>query len=79
MIGSDILTQRRKLETKILEAKRNLNDVKLKRRERIEALGNQLRQWNMLAAPAVILCMAVIIGIRRSARNRHYITQTSKS
>jgi len=79
VIGSDILAQRRNLETKILEAKRNLNDVKLKRRERIEALGNQLRQWNMLAAPAVILCMAVIIGIRRSARNRHYITETNKA
>ncbi|MCP4451543.1 MAG: GldG family protein [Planctomycetes bacterium] len=79
VIGSDILAQRRNLETKIVEAKRNLNDVKLKRRERIEALGNQLRQWNMLAAPAVILCFAIIIGIRRSARNRHYITQTHKA
>ena len=79
VIGSDILTQRRNLEAKILEAKRNLNEVRLKRRERIEALGNRLRQWNMLAAPAVILCMAVIIGIRRSVRKRHYITQTSKA
>jgi hypothetical protein len=79
VIGSDILTQRRNLEAKILEAKRKLNDVKLKRRERIEALGNRLRQWNMLAAPAVILCMAVIIGVRRSARKRQYITQTSKA
>jgi ABC-2 type transport system permease protein len=79
VIGSDILTQRRNLETKILEAKRNLNDVKLKRRERIEALGNRLRQWNMLAAPAVILCLAVIVGVRRSARKRHYITQTHKA
>ncbi|MCF7975576.1 MAG: GldG family protein [Phycisphaerae bacterium] len=79
VIGSDILTQRRKLEAKILEAKRKLNDVKLKRRERIEALGNRLRQWNMLAAPAVILCMAVIIGVRRSVRKRQYITQTSQA
>jgi ABC-type uncharacterized transport system involved in gliding motility auxiliary subunit len=79
VIGSDILTQRRKLEAKIAEAKRKLNDVKLKRRERIEALGNRLRQWNMLAAPAVILCMAVIIGIRRSVRKRQYITQTNKA
>ena len=79
VIGSDILTQRRGLETKILEAKRNLNEVKLKRRERIEALGNRLRQWNMLAAPAVILCVAVVIGIRRRVRNRHYITQTNKA
>lgn len=79
VIGSDILTQRRNLETKIVEAKRNLNDVKLKRRERIEALGNRLRQWNMLAAPAVILCLAVVIGVRRSVRNRHYITQINKA
>ncbi len=77
VIGSDILTQRRKLEAKILEAKRNLNDVKLKRRERIEALGNRMRQWNMLATPAVILCLAVVIGIRRNARNRQY--QTAKA
>lgn len=77
LIGSDILTQRRNLEAKIVQAKRKLNEVKLKRRERIEALRNRLRQWNMLAAPAVILCVAVIIGIRRNVRKRHYITQSS--
>ncbi len=77
VIGSDVLAQRRKIEAEIFKAKRNLNDVKLKRRERIEALGNRLRQWNMLAAPAVILCLSIVIGVRRSARNRHY--QTTKA
>jgi len=77
VIGSQIVKKRRDLEVKISQAKRQLNEVKLKRRERIEALGNRLRQWNMLAAPAVILGAALLLGIRRSMRKRHYISHAS--
>ncbi len=77
VIGSDIVTQRRDLEINVHQAQRQLNEVKLKRRERIEQLGNSLRQWNMLAAPAVILLAAVVLGTRRSLRKRHYISHAS--
>ncbi|MDH7599363.1 MAG: Gldg family protein [Sedimentisphaerales bacterium] len=77
VVGSTILQKRREIELKIRAAQRELNDIKLQRRERIERLGNRLRQANMFAAPAVILVVAVILGVRRSVRKRHYISHAS--
>ncbi|MHC4699464.1 MAG: hypothetical protein ACYTFQ_02705, partial [Planctomycetota bacterium] len=64
-------------ELKIREAERQLRQVKMTRRERIEHLGNKLRQANMLGAPAVILLIAIVLGLRRSVRKRHYISHAS--
>ncbi len=79
VIGSAIVDKRRELEVKIRKAQSQLNEVKLQRRERIEDLGNRLRQFNMLAAPAVILMIAIVLGIRRSMRKRHYISHRRPS
>ena len=62
---------------KIYEAQRDLRAVKAKRRERIEELGNSLRRLNMAAIPGVIMVIAVILGIWRGARRRHYISHAS--
>ncbi len=77
VIGSTILQKQRDIELKKHEAQRQLNDIKLKRRERTEHLGNALRNFNMLMAPVVILVIAVVLGIRRSVRKRHYISHAS--
>jgi ABC-type uncharacterized transport system involved in gliding motility auxiliary subunit len=77
VIGSSILQKKQDLELKIHQAKRRLREVKMKRRERIEHLGNMLRNFNMLMAPAVILVIAIVLGIRRSVRKRHYISHAS--
>jgi len=77
VIGSSILQKQRDLELKQRRAQRQLNEVKLTRRERIEHLGNLLRGFNMLMAPAVILIIAIVLGIRRSVRKRHYISHAS--
>ena len=77
VIGSSILQKKKELELKIHQARRQLRRVKMKRRERIEHLGNMLRNFNMLVAPAVILAIAVILGIHRSVRKRHYISHAS--
>lgn len=77
VIGSTILQKQRDLELKKHEAQRQLNEIKLKKRERTEHLGNALRNFNILLAPAVILIIAIVLGIRRSARKRHYISHTS--
>jgi ABC-type uncharacterized transport system involved in gliding motility auxiliary subunit len=79
VIGSSILQKQRELEVKQRKAQQQLNEVKLIRRERIEHLGNILRAFNMLMAPAVILVIAIILGIRRSVRKRHYISHASDS
>ncbi len=77
VLGSSILQKQRDIELKQRRAQRQLNEVKLTRRERIEHLGNILRGFNMLMAPAVILVIAIVLGIRRSVRKRHYISHAS--
>jgi len=77
VIGSTILQKQRDIELKKHEAQRQLNEIKLKRRERTEHLGNALRNFNMLMAPAAILIIAIVLGIRRSIRKRHYISHAS--
>jgi gliding motility-associatede transport system auxiliary component len=77
VIGSSIVKKKQDLELKIRDAQRQLREVKMKRRERIERLGNELRQADMLGAPAVILLIAVVLGLRRSVRKRQYISHVS--
>jgi ABC-type uncharacterized transport system involved in gliding motility auxiliary subunit len=77
VIGSSILQKKKEVELKIHQAQRQLRNVKMKRRERIEHLGNTLRNFNMLTAPTVILVIAVALAIRRSVRKRHYISHAS--
>ncbi len=77
VVGSSILQKQQDIELKKREAQRQLRQVKAKRRERIEHLGNALRNFNMLAAPTVILVIAVVLGVRRSVRKRHYISHAS--
>ncbi|MHC4426544.1 MAG: Gldg family protein [Planctomycetota bacterium] len=77
VIGSSIMQKKKEVELKIHQAQRQLRQVKVTRRERIERLGNKLRQANMLVAPMVILIIAIVLGIRRGVRKRHYISHAS--
>jgi ABC-type uncharacterized transport system involved in gliding motility auxiliary subunit len=77
VIGSSILEKQREIELKQRRAQQQLNEVRLKKREQMEHLGNVLRGFNMLMAPAVILVIAIVLGICRSVRKRHYISHAS--
>ena len=77
IIGTSIVQKTKDIELKKLNARNRLRQVNMKKRDRIEHLGNLLRAFNMLAAPAVILVIAVALGIRRSAMKRHYISHAS--
>jgi ABC-type uncharacterized transport system involved in gliding motility auxiliary subunit len=77
VIGSSIAQKKKQVELKIHQAQRQLRQVKMTKREKIEHLGNRLRQANMLAAPIVILIIAIVLGIRRGVRKRHYISHAS--
>jgi len=77
IIGSSILQKKNELELKIREAKKELQQIKKTRLQRIEGLGNRLRNFNMLTAPATILIIAIILGIYRSVRKRRYISHAS--
>jgi len=77
VVGSAILQQRRTLEQRIYEAEREKRTIRMKRRERIDGLGGKLQRANTLVAPAVIFVVAVVLGLRRSVRKRHYISHAS--
>jgi ABC-type uncharacterized transport system involved in gliding motility auxiliary subunit len=77
VIGSSILEKQQDLELKQRRAQQQLNEVKLTKREKMEHLGNVLRGFNMLMTPAIILVIAIVLGIRRSVRKRHYISHAS--
>jgi len=79
IIGSTILSKKKALELNIHQAKRQLREVKMQKRQSLENLGNKLRNFNMLTAPAVILTIAIVLSIRRSVRKRHYISHASDS
>ncbi len=79
IIGSTILQKKKDLELKIHQARRQLRQVKMKKRQRIEHLGNMLRNFDMLTAPGVILLIAIGLALRRGAKKRHYISHASDS
>lgn len=77
IIGSSILQKKNELELKIRQAKKQLQEIKKTRLQRKETLGNSLRNFNMLAAPAAILVIAIILGVHRSVKKRRYISHAS--
>ncbi len=77
IVGSSILQKKNELELKIREAKKELKQIRKTRLQRIESLGNRLRSFNMLTAPAIILVIAIVLSISRSARKRRYISHAS--
>ena len=77
IVGSAIVQKKRDLELKIREAERQLREVKAKRRKKIERLGDSLRVLNVAAVPGVIMVIAVVLGLWRGARKRHYISHAS--
>jgi uncharacterized protein related to proFAR isomerase len=77
IIGSSIVQKTKDLELKKINARNKLRSVNMKKREQIERLGNKLRAFNMLAAPAVILLVAIALGIRRSVMKRHFVSHAS--
>ncbi len=76
IVGSSIIEKKKELERKIRRAEKRLQQVKLQRREKIEKLGNKLRNINMLLAPSVILLIAIALGLYRTMRKRSYRSST---
>jgi ABC-type uncharacterized transport system involved in gliding motility auxiliary subunit/ABC-type transport system involved in multi-copper enzyme maturation permease subunit len=77
LIGNSILQKKKELELKILESRKQLQEIKKVKMQQKEKLGNELRNFNMLAAPAVILGIAIVLGIYRGTRKRRYISHAS--
>jgi ABC-2 type transport system permease protein len=79
LLEKSILDKKKEIEGKIRDAQRKLRKVKMEQRKSIEQLGDKLRDINTWLAPAAILVVAIVLGIRRSVRRRHYISHASDS
>ena len=79
LVEKSILEKKNEIEGKIHDAQRKLKNVKREQLKSIEELGNTLRNRNTWWMPAAILIVAVVLGIRRSVRRRHYISHASDS
>jgi ABC-type uncharacterized transport system involved in gliding motility auxiliary subunit len=79
LIETSILEKKKEVEGKIHDAQRKLKNVQRERLRSIEQLGDRLRNINTWLAPAAILVVAIVLGIRRSVRRRHYISHASDS
>jgi len=77
VLGNTIVQKKRDVELRIHEAQRQLRQIKAKQRERTDRLGHTLEMVNMAAVPSVIMLVAVVLGLWRSGRRRHYISHAS--
>lgn len=77
VLGNAIIKQRRDLEQNIYDAERQKRVIRMERREGIDGLGRKLQRRNTLMMPTIILIIAVVLGMRRSVRKRHYISHAS--
>jgi len=75
--ASEYTKKQAELNLKKVQAQRKLKEVQRIRVERIEKLESILRSLCMLAAPTIILVMAIGLSLRRSVRRRHYISHAS--
>lgn len=77
LINKAILEEKKAIELKLLEAERRLREVKMKKRQQIEELKIQLRNFCTLPGPILILLIAVGLAVHRSVRKRYYISHAS--
>ncbi|MHC4456362.1 MAG: Gldg family protein [Planctomycetota bacterium] len=77
VIGSSIVQKKRELELKIHQGQRRLRDVKMQERERIEQLGDSMRNLNTLPGPILVLLIAITLGLMRGFKKRRYISHAS--
>jgi len=77
VIGNTIVQEKKAVERDIHEAKRQLRLIKQEKRQRIDKLGQNLRNFCTLPGPIITLIIAVILGIRRTVIKRHYISHAS--
>ena len=79
IIETKILSEKMEVESTIRDLQKDLRQVKMKKIRRIEKLGVTLRNYCTLPGPALILLIAILLGVRRSVMKRHYISHASDS
>ena len=65
----------RELKDKIREDEKELQTLKRRKREKIEALKTSLLTHNLVWAPATILLIAIALAVTRTVRARYYVSR----
>ena len=79
LISQTIIEEKKKIELELREAEKQLRDIKMQKRQRVETLKTKLRNFCTLPGPVLILFIAVGLGVYRSAKRRRYISHASDS
>ena len=77
IVAASVEEKRREAALKIRKAERELHDIRRKRFDKIEQLGNTLQNLNTWVAPAGTLLIAIFLSIRRSLLRRRYVSHAS--
>jgi len=77
LLESTVQKEKQNIELEIRKAEGELQKVKREKREEIEAIGERLRNINMILIPAVILVVVIILSFYRTTRRRRYISHAS--
>jgi len=75
LLEATVLDKRRQVEAAITAANRKLRDLKSVRREKVESLERKLEYYNVFAAPAILLLIAIVLSLFRYFRAKHYAAQ----
>lgn len=78
LLESKALTERKRIQAEIREARKQLRELNAGRRRKIEALKSRLQFHNIVWAPAGVLLIAVVLWGLRYARARHYAARRSE-
>jgi hypothetical protein len=49
----------------------------MKKREKIEQLSDRLQNLNTLPGPIIMIIIAIMLGIYRGTKKRHYVSHAS--
>jgi ABC-type uncharacterized transport system involved in gliding motility auxiliary subunit len=75
LLEAKVLEERRKIEAQITAANRELRDLKGVRRDKVEAIELKLEIYNVVAAPAILLLIAIVLLLFRYFQAKHYAAQ----
>lgn len=77
LIGQTIIDEKQKIEVQLRAAEKQLRDIKMQKRQRVEALKSKMRNFCTLLSPGIMLIVAILLGIYRTTKRRRYISHAS--
>lgn len=73
LVESEVIKERKKIEEEMRMARKQLRQVNAGKLQKIEALGDKIQTINMLAAPIVVLIIAIVLALLRYVKAKRYV------